>query len=267
MSWRVDAIAPAATKSTNVASQARVHEVLTGLTLAGPSDPAKVAKMRLLGLVMATALLATGCSSGEPTATRDFDQLESVVRVTALGCGAPALGSGFAVDEHLIITSGHLVTGRTPDSLGVVRPDGSEAPAVLVGFNLDFDLAALRVDEESFQPVTLLDQQEGDGMAVAVRGADEVEEIPFLIDAPVFVNWDGVFRDTESRFHGLRLDAEIKRGDSGSGLFVSAQEVVGLVHSTNRAGLPRAYAVSSKQILEWLETVDAASEVVARRCA
>lgn len=223
--------------------------------------------MRLLGLVVTISLLAMGCSSDDATATEDFDQLQSVVRVTALGCGAPALGSGFAVDEHLIITSGHLVTGRTPDSLGVVRPDGSEASAVLVAFNLDFDLAALRVDDATFQPVTLLDQQEGEGVAVAVRGEEDVEEIPFLIDAPVFVNWDGVFRDTESRFHGLRLDAEINRGDSGSGLFVSTQEVVGLVHSTNRAGLPRAYAVSSKQILEWLDTIDAASKVEAPRCA
>gem|GEM_PF-3205329 len=257
------------------------------MTLAGSIHPTKVAAQEVgvehspasgasgtarrrfvaVVLILAVAALAAGCSSDETPGGEAFDRHRAIVRITALGCGAPALGSGFAVDEHLIVTSGHLITGRTPESLGVIRPDGTEAAAVLVAFDQDFDLAALRVDDATFQPVTLLESEEGSGVAVAVRNPDDVEEIPFVIDDPVYVNWDGVFRDTESRFHGLRLDATIKRGDSGSGLFVSSQDVVGLVHSTNRAGLPRAYAVSAKQIREWLATVDDATEVDAPRCA
>jgi hypothetical protein len=83
----------------------------------------------------------------------------------------------------------------------------------------------------------------------------------------VIVNWDGVFRDTESTFHGLRLLADINRGDSGSGLFISDRDVIGLIHSTNRNGIERGYAVSGKQIAEYLTTVDPDTEVLAARCA
>ena len=150
----------------------------------------------------------------------------------------------------------------------MVRPDGTEYPAVLVAFDEDLDLALLRVDAPVFEPVELLREiPEGDGIAYAVRGEDGVEAIDFEIDSAVIVNWDGVFRNTESSFHGVRLNAVIKRGDSGSGLFVADNQVIGLVHSTNRAGLPRGYAVSARQIDDYLATVPTDAEVDAPRCA
>ena len=102
---------------------------------------------------------------------------------------------------------------------------------------------------------------------MAVKAADDVVLIDFTVDNTVIVNWDGVFRDTESTFHGLRLLADINRGDSGSGLFVSDREVIGLIHSTNRNGIERGYAVSGRQISEYLETIDTDTEVTAERCA
>lgn len=228
-------------------------------------------------MLLACALAALGCSGDDTSVTAPMARVgepseeaarPSIVRILAFGCGAPALGSGFAVEPDLIVTSGHLVTGRTPDETRVVRPDGDEYPATLVAFDEDLDLALLRVEAPVFEPVELLrDVPEGDGIAYAVRGEDGVEAIDFEIDSAVIVNWDGVFRDTESRFHGVRLNAVIKRGDSGSGLFVADNQVVGLVHSTNRSGLPRGYAVSARQIDDYLATVSIDGEVEAPRCA
>lgn len=196
------------------------------------------------------------------------DVTASIVRIIGFGCGAPALGSGFAVEPHLIVTSGHLVTGRDPDTLGVMRPDGVEAPARLVAFDPDFDLAVLRVDGLVFEPVDVRSDVPADtGVAMAVKDASDVVTIDFTVDNTVIVNWDGVFRDTESTFHGLRLLADINRGDSGSGLFVSDRDVIGLIHSTNRNGIERGYAVSGRQINEYLATIDPETEVVAERCA
>lgn len=236
-------------------------------------------RLRRVAVVVATVLAAVGCSSDDvvtsttteppafvaPTAEQVAD---SIVRIVGFGCGAPALGSGFAVDTHLIVTSGHLITGRDPDTLAVVTPDGVEAGARLVAFDPDFDLAVLRVDDIEFEPVAVrTDVPADEGVGMAVRSENEVETIDFTVDNTVIVNWDGVFRDTESTFHGLRLLADINKGDSGSGLFVSADEVIGLIHSTNRNGIERGYAVSGKQITEYLETVDPDTEVVAERCA
>ncbi len=234
---------------------------------------------------VATALLAAlvlvGCGSdraASPSTTsnppEEFEPptaaevADSIVRIVGFGCGAPALGSGFAVDTNLIVTSGHIVTGRDPETLAVVTPGGVEASARLVAFDPDFDLAVLRVDDVDFEPVTLRTDVPADvGVGMAVRSENEIEPIEFTVDNTVIVNWDGVFRDTESTFHGLRLLADINRGDSGSGLFVSADDVIGLIHSTNRNGLERGYAVSGRQISEYLETIDPDTEIVSERCA
>lgn len=196
---------------------------------------------------------------------------ESIVRIVGFGCGAPALGSGFAVGPNLVVTSGHIVTGRDPESLGVLRSDGDEFAATLVGFDLDLDLAVLRVDGVELTPVNLVtDVPVVDGVAIGIRsdaGEPFINEVDFAVDAPVNVNWDGVFRDTESRFRGVRIDAEVRPGDSGSGLFVNDRDVIGLIHSRNRNGVARAYAVGSIEIADFVETVDPDVEVVADRCA
>ncbi|MGI9607483.1 MAG: trypsin-like peptidase domain-containing protein, partial [Acidimicrobiales bacterium] len=150
-------------------------------------------------------------------------------------------------------------------------PSGDEYPATLVAFDADLDLAVLRVDEVQFEPVDLLAEVPLEsGVAIGMRtasGVTVINEVEFEVDAPVIVNWDGVFRDTESQFLGIRIEAEIRRGDSGSPLFVNDDTVIGLIHSKNRSGLPRGYAVSSGQIAMFLDEVDSTTEVAATRCA
>ncbi len=245
--------------------------------------------MRVTLLLCFMALIAVACGDdridaevisastqssdpSEPVERPDVEVVDaSIVRIVGFGCGAPALGSGFAIESNLVVTSGHIVTGRDPESLAVMRSNGDEYSATLVGFDQDLDLAVLRVDDTTFTPVNLVTTvPRVDGVAVGIRSFKEepfINEITFSVDAPVNVNWDGVFRDTESRYRGLRINAEVKRGDSGSGLFVNDRDVIGLIHSTNRAGLPRAYAVGSIEIADFMETIDPAVEVVAERCA
>lgn len=216
--------------------------------------------------------LRTSSDVSEPVARPDVSVVdESIVRIIGFGCGAPALGSGFAVSEHLVVTSGHVVTGRDPESLAVLRSNGDEFAATLVGFDLDLDLAVLRVDDAAFDPVNLItDVPLVDGVAVGIRseaGEPFINEVEFTVDAPVNVNWDGVFRETESRFRGVRIDAEIRPGDSGSGLFVNDHDVIGLIHSRNRNGVPRGYAVGSVEIADFVDSIDTDTEIVADRCA
>lgn len=195
---------------------------------------------------------------------------DSVVRIIGFGCGAPTLGSGFAVAPDIVVTSGHLVTGRDSETLAVSLVDGSEFLATLVAFDLDLDLAVLKISEPVLRPVNLYTEAPlVEGVAIGIRshaGEPVMNEVEFVVDAPVLINWDGVFRDTESQFRGLRLDAEIRRGDSGSGLFINDSDVIGLIHSKNRNGIPRGYAVASSEIADFIADVDLDGEVVADRC-
>jgi len=195
----------------------------------------------------------------------------SIVRVVAFGCGAPALGTGFAIDDNLIVTNGHIITGRNPETMSVQRLDGTEYKAVLVGFDEDVDLALLRVDADAnFRPLNLVREVPiVDGVAIGIRTIQDrniINEVDFSVDAPVVVNWDGVFRDTESTYRGIRIDADIRKGDSGSPLLINNRDVIGLVQSKTR-DLPRGYAVRSSEILDFVDSLDTSVEVVADRCA
>lgn len=215
--------------------------------------------------------------SEEPTLPVDRPQPEavvpSIVRVIGLGCRAPALGTGFAVEENLIVTNAHLVAGRDQETLAVQNLEGDEFSAVLIGFDPDLDLALLRVEGSSFEPLNLVTEVPiVDGVAIGIRTDAEtniINEVEFTVDARVNVNWDGVFRDTESRFRGLRMLADIRRGDSGSPLLINDQDVIGLVQSTTR-NQPQGYAVGSADISEFVDAIgpiDEAEPVISDRCA
>lgn len=183
------------------------------------------------GSLVANGLLNLSTEPTAPVARPEPDAVEaSVVRVIGLGCGAPAIGTGFAVEENLIVTNAHLVAGRDQESLAVQNLDGDEFGASLIGFDPDLDLALLRVDDATFEPLNLVTEVPiVEGVAIGIRTDDQINvinEIEFTVDAPVIVNWDGVFRDTESRFRGLRMLGDIRRGDSGSPLLINDQDVI-----------------------------------------
>src|SRR5690554_2551637 len=69
-------------------------------------------------------------------------------RTRNIGCGTPAAGSGFALDERTIITNRHVVTDA--DRIQVTTYDGREIDAVSAGVAGVADLALLRTTE----PVT-----------------------------------------------------------------------------------------------------------------
>lgn len=236
---------------------------------------------------LALAILSTACvggadpqagdaeleTSSEPSLSVERPSADavsgSIVRIVALGCGAPAIGTGFAVESNLIVTNAHIVSGRDPDSLAVEQLDGTEFSARLVGLDPDRDLAALVVDDAAFEPLNLVTEVPlVDGVAIGIRPLseeNEINEVEFSVDAPVRVNWDGIYRDTESTFRGIRIDAEIERGDSGSPLLINNRDVIGLIQSTTR-NQPRGYAVRSSEILSFVSDVDPAVGVVADRC-
>lgn len=237
-------------------------------------------------LLAAAAVLLAACGVDEPTNSSALAQTESpsgpierasaaaveesIVRIVAFGCGTPAVGTGFAVDTNLIITNAHIISGRDPETLSVQQIDGDEFAAVIVGFDADLDLALLRVDGAEFAPLNLVTEVPiVDGVAIAVRSQNQennFSEIDFSVDAPVIINWDGVFSDTESTFRGIRVDADIQRGDSGSPLLINDRDVIGLVQSTTR-GQPRGYAVRSSEIVGFVDSIDDSVAVVASRCA
>lgn len=84
---------------------------------------------------------------------------KSVVRVTGVACGLGIEGSGWIARPGLVVTNAHVVAGI--ELPRVDRHDGSEYTATVVVFDVENDLAVLRVPELRGRALPLADPQRG----------------------------------------------------------------------------------------------------------
>jgi S1-C subfamily serine protease len=94
----------------------------------------------------------------------------SVVRVLGTACGLGVSGSGWIAEPGLVVTNAHVVAGQ--DDTTVTTRGGAELDATPVHFEPRNDLAVLRVDGLSGQPLPLASAA-GRGTAAAVLGFPE----------------------------------------------------------------------------------------------
>ena len=84
--------------------------------------------------------------SGLTTAVAD-QVVQSTVKVTGQACSRIQEGSGFFVDDDLVVTNAHVVAGE--DDTEVELADGRVLSAEVVAFDPARDLAVLRTDGEA----------------------------------------------------------------------------------------------------------------------
>ncbi len=94
---------------------------------------------------------------------------KSVVRVTGIACGLGVEGSGWIARRGFVVTNAHVVAGI--DFPRVDRRDGSEYTAIVVVFDVENDLAVLRVPELRGRPLAIADPERG--VPVALVGFPE----------------------------------------------------------------------------------------------
>lgn len=199
--------------------------------------------MKLLAALLC-ALLATSCAAATQSPQDRAVQLETAA------CGHASRTSGGAViaGEELIIAAAHVVAGASE-----VTATGSfgELPAEVVAFDPRSDLALLQVDGLAATPVTIAAARSGDQVVVVRSG--ETAELSATIVRRVEVRIEAV-RSTEriSRF-GYELDQRVDRGDSGSGVYNAAGELVGIVFGRSFAGGDRSFVVRDQEMQQLLE--------------
>jgi S1-C subfamily serine protease len=148
---------------------------------------------------------------------------EATLRVRNRTCLGVGTGSGFAIDDHLLVTNRHVVDGA--DVLQVSTWQGDTLDVTVNGYALGDDLAL--VETRQPLPETLeLGGGVSAGDQVAVVGYPEGRRLRFA-EGEVIDRVDGVLFGESARI--LRLTNEVRPGNSGGPLVDEDGAVVGVV--------------------------------------
>jgi S1-C subfamily serine protease len=183
--------------------------------------------------------------------------------------GRKVAGTGFAIrvrgDTGWVLTCRHLIAdsaGRSPARLGVIfNGSNQNFRAELLVASDSADLAILRVQVRAGIPFVR-------GLASSGRPGDPVAVFgfPFGFDSPPGPDWQrfgvsatstpGTIRSATPTL--LEVDGYGASGSSGSPIFDSAGEVVGVVFGGERGTAGRTlYAVPARQVAELLRRAEA----------
>jgi putative serine protease PepD len=159
--------------------------------------------------------------------------LPSVVSIEIEAGADSGSGSGFVVSEDgYILTNNHVAApASNGGSLTVYLEDGRSAKAKIIGRNSSYDLAVLKVDLDSLQPIALGDSEKvnvGD-MAIAIGAplglsGTVTAGIISSLDRPVTAGGSGEM----AYINAIQTDAAINPGNSGGPLINAAGQVIGV---------------------------------------
>lgn len=185
----------------------------------------------------------------EPTTAADgtrlspdgFDAAQRMaVRIRNIGCGALSTGSGFALDEHTLVTNRHVVADSAELQLSTY--DGRDVAAEAASTAALADLAVVRtVDPLPAAPqLADADPQVGDpvtvvGYPLGRRLTVTDGHVVGAVTDPLHANLGEV----------LVTDAPVEPGSSGSAALDEQGRVIGVVYAKNADGMSFVVPVST----------------------
>ncbi len=164
----------------------------------------------------------------------------------ALGGGGGGQGSGFAINnDGEIVTNAHVVTDaettgqsdiNAADEVFVEFTDRNQVPAEIVGFDLNADIALLKINPQGldFKPLNMGDSAEVTvGTPVAAIGSPFGQE-QSLSTGIISATDRSIESLTDFRIDGgLQTDASINPGNSGGPLIDPEGNVIGVNQQIN----------------------------------
>jgi S1-C subfamily serine protease len=240
-----------------MATQARGSIVAREVAGAFPDPPDTVEALRRVvgdapfpqvfdGLQPAPDTGASPGSSGLSAATADR-VVQSTVKVEGVACDRIQDGSGFFVDDDLVVTNAHVVAGE--DETSVELSDGSTLDAEVVAFDAGRDLAVLRTVGGGAPALPLQDAEVGDVGGVFGRpGGGPLEISPFRVADEIEARGRDIYDSRSTTREVLVLASELEPGDSGSALVDPEGRVVGVAFAVAPDKPGTAYALSIDEL-------------------
>jgi S1-C subfamily serine protease len=156
---------------------------------------------------------------------------EFTVRIRALGCDRLGTGSGFVLDDGLIVTNRHVV--GQPREVAISTWDGRSFDARVDGIAQDADLAVIRVSGLDLPRATVRDAPAVIGERIAVIG--------YPGGGGATITTGRVLGFTDGPILGetvpaIRVDAEVRPGNSGGPLIDAEGRVIGVIFALSGPG-------------------------------
>ena len=156
---------------------------------------------------------------------------EFTVRIRALGCDRFGTGSGFVLEDGLIVTNRHVV--GQPREVAISTWDGRSFAARVDGIANDADLAVIRVSGLDLPVATVRIEPAVIGEQVAAIGYPggggatiTTGVVLGLTDGPIL----------GERVPAIRVSAEVRPGNSGGPLIDAEGRVIGVIFATTGPG-------------------------------
>jgi len=181
--------------------------------------------------VVPTAVAPTGpagsLDGAEALSPDGFDAVQRMaVRIRNVGCSGLSTGSGFAVDEHTLITNRHVVADS--ETLEVSTYDGRDLEVSAAGSASLADLALVRTTDPLPSYPTLADEDPRPGDAVTVVGYPQGGKLTVTAGEVIGPTTDPLH---ENLGEVLLTDAPVEPGSSGSAALDEQGRVIGVVYA------------------------------------
>jgi S1-C subfamily serine protease len=230
--------------------------VLRTIDRIAPRPPAALSQLR--GLLArspfpdAFANLRPPAAAGAPPAALATAGVKhaaaATVQIESQGCGGLLFGSGFPVEQHLVVTNAHVVAGTGRHR--VITTGGSRATATVVWFDPRRDLALLNVPGISLDPLRLAGTVPSGttGAVIGYPGGGSEQ----VVGARVVARTTAVGRDIYSSSLARReiyvLRAKVRKGDSGGPVVDRSGRPIGVVFAASTVDPQEGYALTNSEL-------------------
>lgn len=184
---------------------------------------------------------------------------DSTVRIDAEGCRRGYVGSGWVVDDGLVVTNAHVIAGA--DAVRVRHPRGDRFDAEVVRFDAGRDLAVLRVPDLD-RPALPLGEARADAEGVVIGypgGRSQPRVAPVTVREERRTVGRDIYREDRVERRVVFLAASLRQGDSGAPVVDQAGQVMGVVFAISPDRATTAYALAPSEVRAVLDAPQTAS--------
>jgi len=170
-----------------------------------------------------------------------FDAAQRMsVRIRNIGCGALSTGSGFAIDDHTLVTNRHVVADSA--TLEISTYDGRDVRAQTASTAELADLALVRTVDTLPASAGLAATDPMPGTPVTVVGYPRGSRLTITTGTVIGATTDPLHANLGEV---LVTDAQVDLGSSGSPVLDDAGHVVGVVYAKGDDGSSFVVPVST----------------------